>query len=157
MADTAQTADAGADRPDNFILQAIAEDMAAGRYAPPVTTRFPPEPNAYAHLGHAGAAYLNERLATLNDGRFTLRFDDTNPLTEEQQYVDAFIEDLTWLGLAWGDRLFFASDYFEQMYEYAEQLVTQGDAYVCDLSADEIRAYRGTLTEPGRDSPDRER
>jgi glutaminyl-tRNA synthetase len=150
-------AEVGGRRADNFIVQAIAEDMAAGRYRPPVHTRFPPEPNAYAHLGHAGAAYLNYRLAVLNGGLFNLRFDDTNPLVEEQQYVDAIIEDLAWVGVDWGDRLFFASDYFERMYEYAEQLVRQGDAYVCDLSADEVREHRGTLTEPGKDSPYRGR
>ena len=141
----------------DFINEAILEDNRTGRFGGRVHTRFPPEPNAYAHLGHAGAAYLNYRLAQRHGGKFNLRFDDTNPLVEEQEYVDAFIDDIGWLGLDWEDRLFFASDYFEQMYDYAVQLVRQGDAYVCDLSADEVRKYRGTLTEPGRNSPFRDR
>jgi len=149
------TADSSA-RSD-FIRDIIAEDLKTGKYGGRVHTRFPPEPNAYAHLGHAGAAYLNYSIAKDFGGLFNLRFDDTNPLTEEQQYVDAFMEDLRWVGLEWGDRLYFASDYFEQMYECAVQLVEAGKAYVDDLSADEIREYRGTLTEPGRESPYRKR
>ena len=141
----------------NFIEETVAEDVRQGKNGGRVHTRFPPEPNAYAHLGHAGAAYLNYCLATRHGGKFNLRFDDTNPLVEEQEYADAFIEDLAWLGLDWGDRLFYSSDYFEQMYEYAVQLVRQGDAYVCDLGADEMREHRGTLTEPGTNSPYRNR
>jgi len=141
----------------NFIEEIIEEDVRQGKNGGRVHTRFPPEPNAYAHLGHAGAALLNYRLAQRYGGEFNLRFDDTNPLVEEQEYADAFIEDLAWLGLDWGDRLFYSSDYFEQMHEYAVQLVRQGDAYVCDLSADEMREHRGTLTEPGTNSPYRNR
>ena len=147
----------GAAAPLNFIEEIIEADLRAGKNYGRVHTRFPPEPNAYGHLGHAGAAYLNYRLATRYGGQFNLRFDDTNPLVEEQEYADAFIEDLGWLGLDWEDRLFYSSDYFEQMYDYALQLVEQGDAYVCDLSADETREYRGTLTAPGKDSPFRGR
>ena len=141
----------------NFIEEIIEEDIRQGKNGGRVHTRFPPEPNAYAHLGHAGAALLNYRLAQRFGGKFNLRFDDTNPLVEEQEYADAFIEDLAWLGLDWGDRLFYSSDYFEKMYDYAVQLIRQGDAYVCDLSADEIREHRGTLTKPGTDSPYRNR
>ena len=144
-------------RPLNFIEEAIEEDNRTGRFGRRVHTRFPPEPNAYGHLGHAGASYLNYRLAQQYGGKFNLRFDDTNPLVEEQEYADAFIEDLGWLGLDWEDRLLYSSDYFEQMHEYAVQLVTQGDAYVDDLSADEIREHRGTLTEPGTEGPHRNR
>jgi len=146
-------AEAGAD----FIRQIVAEGVRNGRFDGRVHTRFPPEPNGYAHIGHAKACWLNYGLAREHGGTFNLRFDDTNPLTEEQQYVEAIVEDLRWLGADWGDRLFFASDYFEQMYEYALQLIRQGDAYVCDLSPDEVRDYRGTPTEPGRNSPYRER
>jgi len=141
----------------NFIEEIIEEDIRQGKNGGRVHTRFPPEPNAYAHLGHAGAALLNYRLAQRFGGKFNLRFDDTNPLVEEQEYADAFIEDLAWLGLDWGDRLFYSSDYFEKMYDYAVQLIRQGDAYVCDLSADEIREHRGTLTKPGTNSPYRNR
>ncbi|NLW50741.1 MAG: glutamine--tRNA ligase/YqeY domain fusion protein [Candidatus Brocadiaceae bacterium] len=141
----------------DFVRQIVADGVEQGRFGGRVHTRFPPEPNGYAHIGHAKACWLNYSLAREHGGLFNLRFDDTNPLTEESQYVDAIIEDLRWLGADWGDRLFFASDYFEQMYEYAVQLVRQGDAYVCDLTADEVREYRGTPTSPGRDSPYRGR
>ena len=140
----------------DFIREIVDRDLAEGRYER-VHTRFPPEPNAYPHLGHAYAAYFNWRLARDYDGEFNLRFDDTNPLTEEQEYVDAFIEDIRWLGIEWGDNLFFASDYFDQMYEYAVQLVRHGDAYVDSLSPEEISRYRGSWTEPGKDSPHRDR
>ena len=133
------------DAPLDFIRQIVAEDVKAGKNDGRVHTRFPPEPNAYAHIGHAGAAYLNYSIAQDFGGLFNLRFDDTNPLTEEQEYVDAIIEDLGWVGIDWGDRLYFASDYFEQMHEYAVQLVNADKAYVDDLSADEIREYRGTI------------
>ena len=149
---------AGHDAPtSDFIREIVAKDLEANKNDGRVHTRFPPEPNAYGHLGHAGAAYLNYSIAKEFGGLFNLRFDDTNPVTEKQEYVEAFIEDLRWLGLDWGDRLYFASDYFEQMHEYAVQLVAAGKAYVDDLSADEIREYRGTLTTPGRNSPYRDR
>jgi len=148
-ADTARSAD--------FIRQIIAEDVTAGRNGGRVHTRFPPEPNGYLHIGNAKACWLNYSLAREFGGLFNLRFDDTNPLTEEAQYVDSVIEDLCWLGADWGERLTFASDYFEQMYDYAVQLVKQGDAYVCDLSAEEISEYRGSWSRPGRDSPYRTR
>ena len=141
----------------DFIREIVAKDVESNKNGGRVHTRFPPEPNAYGHLGHAGAAYLNYSIATEFGGKFNLRFDDTNPVTERQEYVEAFIEDLQWLGLDWGDRLYFASDYFEQMHEYALQLVKAGKAYVDDLSATEIREYRGTLTAPGRNSPHRGR
>jgi len=142
---------------DHFIRRAIAEDMAAGRFEPPVHTRFPPEPNAYLHIGHAKAICIDFGMAEEFGGLCNLRFDDTNPVKEEQEYIDAIIEDVRWLGFDWGDRLYFASDYFEQLYDYAVQLIRQGDAYVCDLSQAEVRAHRGTLTEPGRESPYRDR
>jgi len=143
--------------PLDFIRAIVAEDVKNGKNDGRVHTRFPPEPNAYGHLGHAGAAYLNYGIARDFGGLFNLRFDDTNPLTEEQEYVDAFIEDVRWVGVDWGDRLYYSSDYFEQMYAYAVQLTKAGKAYVDDLSADEIREYRGTLTTPGRESPYRNR
>jgi glutaminyl-tRNA synthetase len=141
----------------NFIRTAIDEDLAAGRYRPPIRTRFPPEPNGYLHIGHAKAICLNHGIAQDYGGQFNLRFDDTNPLKEEQEYIDAIIEDMRWLGADWEDRLFFASDYFEQLYRWAVQLIEQGQAYVDDLSAVQIREYRGTLTEPGQNSPYRDR
>ena len=153
----AQEAPGDESRLSDFIRDMIAEDVRSGRFDGRVHTRFPPEPNAYGHIGHAKACWLNYTIARDFGGLFNLRFDDTNPLTEEQEYVEAFIEDLRWLGVDWGDRLFFASDYFEQMYDYAVQLVERGDAYVCDLSADELRNHRGTPTSPGRDSPYRAR
>ena len=120
-------------------------------------TRFPPEPNGYLHIGHAKSICLNFGLAAEFGGLCNLRFDDTNPTKEEVEYVDSIMEDVRWLGFDWEDRLFYASDYFEQLYEWAVQLIRAGKAYVCDLTADEIREYRGTLTEPGRDSPYRNR
>ena len=121
-------------------------------------TRFPPEPNGYLHIGHAKSICLNFGLAAEYDGGLcNLRFDDTNPSKEDVEYVDSIKEDITWLGFDWEDRLFYASDYFEQLYQYALQLIKAGKAYVCDLSADEMRDYRGTLTEPGKDSPFRSR
>jgi glutaminyl-tRNA synthetase len=141
----------------DFIRAAIAEDVKAGKYGGRVHTRFPPEPNAYMHIGHAKAILINYGIAEEFGGKFNLRFDDTNPATEEEEYVAAIQEDVRWLGCDWEDRLFFASDYFERMYDYAVELVRKGKAYVCDLSADEVREYRGTLTEPGRNSPYRDR
>ena len=140
----------------DFIREAVKEDLRTGRFDH-VHTRFPPEPNAYLHIGHAKAVWISYGIATEFGGRFNLRFDDTNPAKEEQEYVDAIIEDVCWVGADWGDRLFFASDYFERMYEWAEELVRKGKAYVCDLSADEVSAHRGTLTRPGKNSPYRDR
>ncbi len=140
----------------NFIKTIIDEDLKTGRFDR-VHTRFPPEPNGYLHIGHAKSICLNFGLAKEYNGLCNLRFDDTNPLKEDQEYIDSIIEDVRWLGFDWEDRLFFASDYFEQMYAYAVQLIQKGKAYVDDLSADQIREYRGTLTEPGRESPYRNR
>ena len=141
----------------NFICDIIDEDLRTGRYGGRVHTRFPPEPNGYLHIGHAKAIWLNFEIARQYGGKCNLRFDDTNPSKEEIEYVESIQEDIRWLGFDWEDRLFYASDYFEQLYEYAEQLIKKGVAYVCDLSAEEIREYRGTLTEPGRNSPYRDR
>jgi glutaminyl-tRNA synthetase len=140
----------------DFIREAVKADLASGRFDR-VHTRFPPEPNAYLHIGHAKAVWIDYGIARDFDGLFNLRFDDTNPAKEEQEYVDAIIADVRWLGADWGDRLFFASDYFEQMYAWAEDLIKKGKAYVCDLSPEEVSAYRGTLTEPGKESPNRNR
>jgi len=144
-------------KPKNFIEEIIEEDIRTGKYGGRVHTRFPPEPNGYLHIGHAKAICLNYGLAKKYNGKFNLRFDDTNPSKEEQEYVDSIIEDVKWLGADFEDRLFFASDYFEQMYQWAIELIKKGKAYVCDLSAEEIREYRGTLTEPGKESPYRNR
>ncbi len=141
----------------HFIEQIIRADLESGKYGGRVHTRFPPEPNGYLHIGHAKSICLNFGLAEKFGGLCNLRFDDTNPVKEEQEYVEAIRDDVRWLGFDWGDREFYASDYFEQLYQWAEKLIRQGDAYVCDLSAEEIREYRGTLTEPGRESPYRNR
>ncbi len=143
-------------KPTNFIKAIIDEDLKSGRFKK-VHTRFPPEPNGYLHIGHAKSICLNFGLAEEYNGLCNLRFDDTNPLKEDQEYIDSIIEDVRWLGFDWGDRLFFASDYFEKMYEYAVQLIKKGKAYVDDLSAEQIREYRGTLTKPGIESPYRNR
>ncbi len=143
--------------PTDFIRAAILEDMASGRFSPPVHTRFPPEPNGYLHIGHTRALAINFGIAQDMQGLCNLRFDDTNPVREETEYVDAIQQDIRWLGFDWDDRLYYASDYFEQLYEFAELLIRKGKAYVCDLSPDEVREYRGTLTEPGRNSPYRDR
>jgi len=140
----------------DFIRKAVEEDLAAGRYDR-VHTRFPPEPNGYLHIGHAKAICIDYGVAEDYDGLYNLRFDDTNPVKEEVEYVESIKEDIRWLGFDWEDRLFYASDYFEQLYQYAVQLIEKGKAYVCDLSPEEIREYRGTLTEPGRNSPHRDR
>jgi glutaminyl-tRNA synthetase len=140
----------------DFIREIIRADIEAGRTAH-VVTRFPPEPNGYLHIGHAKSICLNFGVAEEFGGHCTLRFDDTNPLKEEQEYIEAIQEDVRWLGFDWGAHLRFASDYFEQLYEWAEHLIGTGKAYVDDLSPDEIREYRGTLTEPGKDSPYRDR
>jgi glutaminyl-tRNA synthetase len=155
MAEYQKPAEAPAETTD-FIREAVKEDLRSGRFDH-VHTRFPPEPNAYLHIGHAKAVWITYGIALDFGGKFNLRFDDTNPAKEEQEYVDSIIEDVRWLGADWEDRLFFASDYFEQMYQWAEDLIRKGRAYVCDLSADEVTAYRGTLTQPGRESPYRNR
>jgi glutaminyl-tRNA synthetase len=141
----------------DFIRTAIEEDLKTGKYEGRVHTRFPPEPNGYLHIGHAKSICLNFGLAAEYGGLCNLRFDDTNPIKEEEEYVQSIIEDVHWLGFDWEDRLFYASDYFEKLYEFAEQLIKESKAYVCDLSPEEIREYRGTLTEPGKDSPYRNR
>ena len=141
----------------HFIQQIIDADRAAGKHGGRVHTRFPPEPNGYLHIGHAKSICLNYGLAAEYGGKFNLRFDDTNPTKEEQEYVDSIIDDVRWLGGDWEDRLFYASDYFDQLYEWAIQLVQEGKAYVCDLSAEEVRAHRGTLSGPGKNSPYRDR
>ena len=143
--------------PSNFIQNIINEDRKTGRHGCRVHTRFPPEPNGYLHIGHAKSICLNFGIAAENGGLCNLRFDDTNPSKEDVEYVDSIQEDVRWLGFDWGDRMFYASDYFPQMYEYAEQLIRMGKAYVCDLDSQQIRGYRGTLTEPGRNSPFRDR
>jgi glutaminyl-tRNA synthetase len=140
----------------NFIKEIIEEDLHSGRF-PTVRTRFPPEPNGYLHIGHAKAICIDFGMAEIFAGKCNLRFDDTNPVKEETEYVEAIMEDIHWLGFDWEDRLFYASDYFEQLYEFAVKLIKKGKAYVDHLSADEIREYRGTLTEPGRESPYRNR
>jgi glutaminyl-tRNA synthetase len=153
-ADTAATPQAGSpDRPSNFIRDIILEDLKANKYGGRVQTRFPPEPNGYLHIGHAKSICLNFGLAAEFGGKTNLRFDDTNPEKEEQEYVDSIITDVRWLGFDWEDRLFYASDYFDQLHQWAVQLINTGKAYVCDLSAEEVRQYRGTLNEPGKESP----
>ena len=141
----------------DFIRTIINDDMKTNKYEGRVHTRFPPEPNGYLHIGHAKSICLNFGVASEYGGLSNLRFDDTNPSKEETEYVESIQEDVHWLGFDWDDRLFYASDYFDQLIEYAVQLIKQGDAYVCDLSSDEIREYRGTLTRPGKDSPYRKR
>ena len=140
----------------NFITDIIDEHLANGRFDH-VHTRFPPEPNGYLHIGHAKSICLNFGTAMQYGGKTNLRFDDTNPTKEEVEYVESIQEDIKWLGFDWEERLFFASDYFEEFYQFALQLIKKGKAYVCDLTAEELRAYRGTLTEPGKNSPFRER
>ena len=141
----------------NFIRDMIDEDNKTGRFGGRVHTRFPPEPNGYLHIGHAKAICLNFGIAETYGGLCNLRFDDTNPVKEEVEYVEAIEEDVRWLGFDWSDRLYYASDYFEQLYEHAETLIKKGKAYVCDLSPEEVREHRGTLTDPGRNSPYRDR
>ncbi len=140
----------------NFIKDAIEEDLKSGRFQT-VHTRFPPEPNGYLHIGHAKAICIDFGMAEAFGGKTNLRYDDTNPVKEDTEYVDAIKEDIRWLGFDWEEREFYASDYFDKLYQWAEQLINQSDAYVDDLSPEEIRQYRGTLTEPGKNSPFRER
>ncbi|MCB1707060.1 MAG: glutamine--tRNA ligase, partial [Halioglobus sp.] len=141
----------------DFIRQRIAADLAQGKYDGRVCTRFPPEPNGYLHIGHAKAICINFGIANDFNGVCNLRFDDTNPETETDEFQRAIKQDIQWLGFSWGDRLFHASDYFQALYDFAEVLINDGKAYVDSLSADEIRQYRGTLTDPGKDSPHRNR
>ncbi len=143
--------------PPNFIRNIIADDVKRGKNGGKVLTRFPPEPNGYLHIGHAKSICLNFGLAAEFGGLCNFRFDDTNPGKEEVEYVDSIMNDVRWLGFDWDDRLYHASDYFEQLYEWAIDLIKAGKAYVDSLSADEIREYRGTLTEPGKESPFRNR
>ncbi|MCB9850987.1 MAG: glutamine--tRNA ligase/YqeY domain fusion protein [Phycisphaerales bacterium] len=149
----------GSDAPRrlNFVEQIIEDDRKAGKWDGRVCTRFPPEPNGYLHIGHAKSIHLNFGLAQRYGGTCYLRFDDTNPIKEEQEYIDSIIADVQWLGYDLTDRIFYASDYFQQMYDWAVQLVKAGKAYVCDLNAEEVREYRGTLTEAGKNSPYRDR
>ncbi|HHH36422.1 MAG TPA: glutamine--tRNA ligase/YqeY domain fusion protein [Gammaproteobacteria bacterium] len=144
-------------RPGNFIRHIIEEDLAAGRHGGRVATRFPPEPNGYLHIGHAKSICLNFGIAEDYGGTCNLRFDDTNPHKEDSEFVEAIKRDVHWLGYDWGGRLYFASDYFEQLYACAVELIEKGKAYVCDLTPEQVREYRGTLTRPGRESPYRNR
>lgn len=141
----------------DFVRQIVADDSKTGKWDNRVHTRFPPEPNGYLHIGHAKSICLNFGIAAEFGGKCNLRFDDTNPCKEEQEYVDSIIQDVRWLGWDWDDRLFFGSDYFEQMYQWAVALIEKGKAYVCDLTVEETRQYRGTLTQPGKESPFRNR
>jgi glutaminyl-tRNA synthetase len=143
--------------PSNFIREIIVDDIATGKFGGRVHTRFPPEPNGYLHIGHAKSICLNFGLAADFGGKTNLRFDDTNPEKEEQEYVDSIMDSVRWLGFDWEDRIFYASDYFGQLFAWALQLIRAGKAFVCDLTAEEMRKYRGTLTEPGTDSPYRNR
>ena len=144
-------------KPTNFIRQIIDEDLKSGKIKGKVITRFPPEPNGYLHIGHAKSIVLNFGIAKDYGGHCNLRFDDTNPHKENIEFVEAIKNDVAWLGYDWGDRLYFASDYFEKLYDFAVQLIHKGKAYVDDLSSEQIRTYRGTLTEPGKNSPYRDR
>ena len=158
MNENSSSAENPLDEPEplHFIQQIIAEDNESGKHEGRVHTRFPPEPNGYLHIGHAKSLCLNFAMAAENKGKCNLRFDDTNPTREDVEFVESIQQDIEWLGFEW-DEMFFASDYFEQMYAYAEQLIRDGKAYVCSLSPDEVRQYRGSWNEPGRDSPHRER
>lgn len=141
----------------NFIQNIINEDLKNGKHNSTVHTRFPPEPNGYLHIGHAKSICLNFGLALENNGLCNLRFDDTNPIKEDLEYVDSIREDVRWLGFDWADRMFYASDYFDQLYAWAIQLIEQGNAYICDLNPEQMREYRGTLIQPGKNSPYRDR
>ena len=147
----------GTAAPSNFIRTIIDEDMKTGKWDSRVMTRFPPEPNGYLHIGHAKSICLNFGLADDYNGQCNLRFDDTDPSKESMEYVESIKEDVRWLGFDWQDREFYASDYFKRLYEYAVTLIKAGKAYVDDLSPEQIREYRGTLTEPGKNSPYRDR
>ena len=155
--EAATTAPESAARPSNFVRDIVLDDLKTNKYQGRVHTRFPPEPNGYLHIGHAKSICLNFGLAKEFSGETNLRFDDTNPEKEEQEYVDSIIADARWLGADWGNRMFYASDYFDQLHTWAVQLIKAGKAYVDDLPADEVRKYRGSLTEPGKESPYRNR
>ncbi|NRB42539.1 MAG: glutamine--tRNA ligase, partial [Pseudomonadales bacterium] len=142
---------------NNFIHKIIADDLSANTHGGKVLTRFPPEPNGYLHIGHAKSICVNFGLAEEFGGQCNLRFDDTNPEKEEQEYIDAIKSDVQWLGFQWADKIKYASDYFPQFYAWAEHLIKNGKAYVCDLSAEQASEYRGWATEPGKPSPYRER
>src|SRR3990172_538758 len=141
----------------NFIRNIIQDDIKTKKYDDRVATRFPPEPNGYLHIGHAKSICLNFGLAKEFNGKCNLRFDDTNPTKEEEEYVNSIKSDVKWLGFDWEEREFYASDYFEKLYEFAVKLIKKGKAYVDELTADQIREYRGTLTKPGKESPYRNR
>ncbi|MCX5852268.1 MAG: glutamate--tRNA ligase family protein, partial [Deltaproteobacteria bacterium] len=143
--------------PTDFIRDIIEEDLSVNKHGGAIATRFPPEPNGYIHIGHAKSVCLNFGIAAQYSGTCNLRMDDTDPAGESIEYVESIINDIRWLGFDWEDRLYYASDYFEKLYELAEELVKAGKAYICSLSPDEIREYRGTFTEPGRESPYRNR
>jgi len=157
MTDSAQPTDAPTDKQRDFIRQRIADDIKTGKWDGRVQTRFPPEPNGYLHIGHAKSICLNFGVAEEFGGLCNLRFDDTDPTKESWEYVDAIKEDLRWLGFDWGNREYFASDYFDQLYEWAVRLIKDGKAYVDSQSLEEIRSNRGTVSEPGRESPFRDR
>src|SRR5258706_10685098 len=139
--------------PRDFIREIVSQDVSSGKNGGRVIPRFPPEPNGRLHIGHAKAICIDFGIAQEFGGRCNLRFDDTNPVKESQEHADEITRDIRWLGFDWGNHLYHASDYFEQLYQWAEQLIKMGKAYVDSLTADEIREYRGTLTEPGRESP----
>src|SRR4051812_25261628 len=141
----------------NFVREIVIEDLKTNKYGGRVHTRFPPEPNGYLHIGHAKSICLNFGLAAEFGGKTNLRFDDTNPEKEEQEYVDSIIDNVRWLGFEWQEPVCYASDYFDRLYQWAVQLVKAGKAFVCDLTAEQMRQYRGTLTEPGQESPWRNR
>src|SRR5499427_1241850 len=141
----------------HFIHDIVVDDLQTGKFGGRVHTRFPPEPTGYLHVGHAKSINLNYGLAKEFGGKFNLRFDDTNPSKEETEYVESIIEDVKWLGGDWEGRLFYASDYFDQLYEWAVKMIKEGKAYVDDLTAEELSAYRGTFTQPGKESPWRNR
>jgi len=143
--------------PVNFIRGIIEEDNRSGKWQGRVETRFPPEPNGYLHIGHAKSICINFGLAAEYKGSCHMRFDDTNPSKEDVEYVDSIMEDVRWLGFDWGSHLYYASNYFEKLFDFAVQLIQIGKAYVCDLNAEEMRQYRGTLTQPGTESPTRNR
>jgi glutaminyl-tRNA synthetase len=153
----ASTPGESTERPSNFVRDIVLDDLKTNKFNGNVHTRFPPEPNGYLHIGHAKSICLNFGLAKEFGGQTNLRFDDTNPEKEEQEYVDSIITDARWLGADWGDRMFYASDYFDQLHAWAVQLIKAGKAYVDDVGAEEVRKYRGTLTEPGKESPYRNR
>ena len=155
MSDESSSSDRGAAR--DFIRSIVAQDVANGKNGGRVETRFPPEPNGYLHIGHAKAICLNFSLAAEYDAECHLRFDDTNPTAESSEYVEGIVRDIRWLGFDWGDHLYYTSSYFDQLHAFAVQLIEKGKAFVCDLSSEEIAAHRGSLTEPGRPSPFRDR